>query len=158
MNDEFWINTPTHRDIENIVLVRSGNQSLIFSILLCDSYNKCVLILKFIIHNLTFYVVTKIKNKMKIDNDALQKIAHLARLEMPASEEQGLLDSLNSVLNWMEELNELDTDGVQPLTHMSLEVNALREDKVIPNISREQGLKNAPKQDGEYFRVPKVME
>lgn len=103
-------------------------------------------------------MVTKIKNNMKIDNDALQKIAHLARLEMPASEEQGLLDSLNSVLNWMEELNELDTDGVQPLTHMSLEVNALREDKVIPNISREQGLKNAPKQDGEYFRVPKVME
>ncbi|MES2518366.1 MAG: Asp-tRNA(Asn)/Glu-tRNA(Gln) amidotransferase subunit GatC [Bacteroidota bacterium] len=93
-----------------------------------------------------------------IDKEALQKIAHLARLEMPESSEKELIDSLNSVLNWMEELNEINTDNVKPLTHMSLEINALREDKVIPNISREQGLKNAPKQDGEYFRVPKVME
>ncbi|MDI9858837.1 Asp-tRNA(Asn)/Glu-tRNA(Gln) amidotransferase subunit GatC [Flectobacillus roseus] len=95
---------------------------------------------------------------MKIDKEALQKIAHLARLEMPASAEDEMMGSLNSVLTWMEELNEVDTADVKPLTHMSLEVNALREDKVIPNISREQGLKNAPKQDGEYFRVPKVME
>jgi aspartyl-tRNA(Asn)/glutamyl-tRNA(Gln) amidotransferase subunit C len=77
---------------------------------------------------------------------------------MPASAEDEMMGSLNSVLTWMEELNEIDTADVKPLTHMSLEVNALREDKVIPNISREQGLKNAPKQDGEYFRVPKVIE
>ena len=99
----------------------------------------------------------KHQNKM-IDKEQLQKIAHLARLEMPESAEKEMMDSLNSVLNWMEELNEINTDNVKPLTHMSLEVNALREDKVIPNISREQGLKNAPKQDGEYFRVPRVME
>jgi aspartyl-tRNA(Asn)/glutamyl-tRNA(Gln) amidotransferase subunit C len=95
---------------------------------------------------------------MKIDKEALQKIAHLARLEMPESAETEIIGSLNSVLTWMEELNEVDTANVQPLTHMSLEVNALREDVVVPNISREQGLKNAPKQDGEYFRVPKVIE
>ncbi|WP_026994514.1 Asp-tRNA(Asn)/Glu-tRNA(Gln) amidotransferase subunit GatC [Flectobacillus major] len=95
---------------------------------------------------------------MKIDKEALQKIAHLARLEMPESAETEIIGSLNSVLTWMEELNEIDTANVQPLTHMSLEVNALREDVVVPNISREQGLKNAPKQDGEYFRVPKVIE
>jgi aspartyl-tRNA(Asn)/glutamyl-tRNA(Gln) amidotransferase subunit C len=95
---------------------------------------------------------------MNIDKEQLHKIAHLARLEMPESAEKELMDSLNSVLTWMEELNEINTDNVAPLTHMSLEMNALREDKVIPNISREQGLKNAPKQDGEYFRVPKVME
>lgn len=95
---------------------------------------------------------------MNIDKESLQKIAHLSRLEMPESAEKEMMDSLNSVLTWMEELNEINTDNVKPLIHMSLEVNALREDKVIPNISREQGLKNAPKQDGEYFRVPKVME
>jgi aspartyl-tRNA(Asn)/glutamyl-tRNA(Gln) amidotransferase subunit C len=95
---------------------------------------------------------------MNIDKEQLHKIAHLARLEMPESAEKELMDSLNSVLTWMEELNEINTENVAPLTHMSLEMNALREDKVIPNISREQGLKNAPKQDGEYFRVPKVME
>jgi aspartyl-tRNA(Asn)/glutamyl-tRNA(Gln) amidotransferase subunit C len=95
---------------------------------------------------------------MNIDKEALQKIAHLARLEMPESAEKEMMDSLNSVLTWMEELNEINTDNVTPLTHMSLEVNALRQDIVIPNITREQGLKNAPKQDGEYFMVPKVME
>jgi aspartyl-tRNA(Asn)/glutamyl-tRNA(Gln) amidotransferase subunit C len=96
--------------------------------------------------------------KMNIDKESLQKIAHLSRLELPESAEKEMMDSLNSVLTWMEELNRINTDNVKPLTHMSLEVNALREDKVIPNISREQGLKNAPKQDGEYFMVPKVME
>lgn len=95
---------------------------------------------------------------MKIDQESLQKIAHLARLEVKPEEEAEMLSSLNSVLTWMEELNEIDTENVKPLTHITLEINALREDKVIPNISREQGLKNAPKQDGEYFRVPKVME
>ncbi len=96
--------------------------------------------------------------KMNIDKESLQKIAHLARLEMPESAEKEMMDSLNSVLTWMEELNEINTDDVKPLIHMSLEVNALREDKVIPNISREQGLKNAPKHNGEYFMVPKMME
>lgn len=95
---------------------------------------------------------------MNIDKESLQKIAHLARLEMPASAEDEMMRSLNSVLSWMEELNEIDTAEVKPLTHMSLEMNALREDVVMPNISREEGLKNAPKQDGMYFRVPKVIE
>jgi len=96
--------------------------------------------------------------KMNIDKELLQKIAHLARLEMPESAEKEMRESLESVLNWMSELDEIDTSNVKPLTHMSLEVNALREDKVVQSISREEGLKNAPKQDGEYFRVPKVME
>ena len=100
---------------------------------------------------------TKIE-KMKINKESLQKIAHLARLEMPESAEKEMMDSLNSVLTWMEELNEINTDNVKPLIHMSLEVNALREDKVIPNISCEEGLRNAPKHDGVYFSVPKVME
>ncbi|MFC0186140.1 aspartyl/glutamyl-tRNA(Asn/Gln) amidotransferase subunit C [Pseudarcicella hirudinis] len=95
---------------------------------------------------------------MQIDQQTLQKIAHLARLEMSESSDHEMIDSLNSVLTWMEELNELDTENVQPLIHMTEEVNALREDKIVPNITREQGLLNAPKKDEEYFRVPKVME
>jgi aspartyl-tRNA(Asn)/glutamyl-tRNA(Gln) amidotransferase subunit C len=95
---------------------------------------------------------------MKIDQESLQKIAHLARLEVKPQEETEMLSSLNSVLTWMEELNEIDTENVKPLTHITLEINALREDKVIPGISRAEGLFNAPKQDGEYFRVPKVVE
>ena len=95
---------------------------------------------------------------MKVDHEALQKIAHLARLEIRPEEETDLLNSLNSVLTWMEQLNEVDTTGVEPLTHMSDETNVLRDDVVGNHLPREQALANAPQHDGQFFEVPKVME
>ena len=95
---------------------------------------------------------------MKVDHDALQKIAHLARLEVRPDEEADLLNSLNGVLTWMEQLNEVDTTGVEPLTHMSDETNVLRDDLVGNHLPREQALANAPRHDGPFFEVPKVME
>jgi aspartyl-tRNA(Asn)/glutamyl-tRNA(Gln) amidotransferase subunit C len=94
---------------------------------------------------------------MKIDNETLQKIAHLARLEVKAEEEPEMLKKMEGVLNWMEQLNEIDTEKVAPLTHMTAEINAFREDIPQNTISREEGLANAPKQDGKYFRITKVM-
>ncbi len=67
---------------------------------------------------------------MTVDSEALQKIAHLARLEVNPEEETELLKSLNGVLTWMEQLAEVDTTGVEPLTHISAEMNLLREDVV----------------------------
>lgn len=95
---------------------------------------------------------------MKVDKDALQKIAHLARLEVRPEEEADLLNSLNEVLTWMEQLNEVDTTGVEPLTHISHEMNVLREDIVANQLPREQALANAPQHDGQFFEVPKVMD
>lgn len=95
---------------------------------------------------------------MKVDSEALQKIAHLARLEVRPEEETDLLNSLNGVLTWMEQLNEVDTTGVEPLTHMSDETNVLRDDIVANHLPREQALANAPQHDGQFFEVPKVME
>lgn len=95
---------------------------------------------------------------MKVDSEALQKIAHLARLEVRPEEETDLLSSLNGVLTWMEQLNEVDTTGVEPLTHMSDETNVLRDDVVGNHLPREQALANAPQHDGQFFEVPKVME
>ena len=94
---------------------------------------------------------------MKIDQETLHKIAHLARLEIKSEEEAPMLKKLEGVLNWMEQLNEIDTDNVQPLTHMTQELNVFREDEPKITITREEGLSNAPKQDGTYFRVSKVM-
>ncbi len=94
---------------------------------------------------------------MKIDQDTLQKIAHLARLELYPSEEKEMTAKLESVLNWMEQLNEVDTEHVAPLTHMTLEVNAFREDIPKVTITRAEALSNAPKHDEKYFRVSKVM-
>ena len=95
---------------------------------------------------------------MKVDSDALQKIAHLARLEVSPSEETDLLRSLNGVLTWMEQLAEVDTTGVEPLTHISAETNMLREDVVGNHLPREEALANAPQHDGQFFEVPKVLE
>ncbi len=95
---------------------------------------------------------------MKVDAETLQKIAHLARLEVDPAEETALLASLNGVLTWMEQLNELDTTGVQPLTHISEGLTVVREDIVANQLPRERGLENAPQHDEQFFQVPKVME
>jgi aspartyl-tRNA(Asn)/glutamyl-tRNA(Gln) amidotransferase subunit C len=95
---------------------------------------------------------------MKIDKKTVEKMAHLARLELSEQEEGKIVEDLSKILNWMDQLKELDTSNVQPLTHMSEEVNVFREDVVKNEISREKGLKNSPSQNGEYFQVPKVIE
>lgn len=95
---------------------------------------------------------------MQVDKEALHKIAHLARLDVRPEEEADLLNSLNEVLTWMEQLNEVDTTGVEPLTHISDETNRLRDDVVSNQLPREQALVNAPQHDGTFFEVPNVME
>lgn len=95
---------------------------------------------------------------MKVDHETLQKIAHLARLEVKPEEETELINSLNGVLTWMEQLNEIDTTGVEPLTHISMETNVLREDVVGNHLARERALSNAPQHDEQFFEVPKVLE
>ena len=95
---------------------------------------------------------------MKIDKNTLEKIAHLARLELDESKEKEMLQSLSEILTWVEKLNALDTENVMPLTNMSLEVNALRDDVVGDHLERGKGLLNAPKKDGTFFKVPKVKD
>ncbi|MCK8495690.1 Asp-tRNA(Asn)/Glu-tRNA(Gln) amidotransferase subunit GatC [Spirosoma sp. RP8] len=95
---------------------------------------------------------------MKVDQETLHKIAHLARLDVRPEEEAELLKSLNGVLTWMEQLNEVDTTGVEPLTHISPEVNVLRDDVVGEHLPREKALANAPQHDEQFFEVPKVLE
>ncbi len=95
---------------------------------------------------------------MKVDKETLKKIAHLARLQINKEEEEKMLASLSDILTWVDKLNELDTDEVEPLTNMSHEVNALREDKIGMHLEHERALKNAPDRDNDFFRVPKVKE
>src|SRR6478672_70602 len=94
---------------------------------------------------------------MKIDLDTIDKVAHLARLEVKDEDKQGLMDDMNNILTFMDKLNEVNTDNVEPLIYMSDEVNVVRDDEVIQVISREDALQNAPKHDGKYFRVAKVI-
>ena len=95
---------------------------------------------------------------MNIDKDALNKIAHLARLEFDEKDSEKMMQDMNNIISFVEKLNEVNTDGVEPLTTMSHEINALREDEVKPHLDHELALKSAPKTDSDYFRVPKVLE
>ena len=95
---------------------------------------------------------------MKIDKELLNKIAHLARLEFDENTAEEMMSDMTKIITWVEKLNEVDTEGVEPLTTMSHEVNSLREDVEKPHLSHEKALKNAPKKDPDYFRVPKVLE
>ena len=95
---------------------------------------------------------------MKIDKELLNKIAHLARLEFDEESAEEMMSDMSKILTWVEKLNEVDTEGVEPLTTMSHEINVLREDEVKPHLNHERALKNAPKKDADYFRVPKVLE
>ena len=95
---------------------------------------------------------------MKLDAETLVKIAHLSRLEIDEKETDKMLRDMSNMLTFVEKLNEVNTDGVEPLTTMSHEVNALREDVVKQDLTHPEVLKNAPKKDAEFFRVPKVLE
>ena len=95
---------------------------------------------------------------MKVDLNTVKKIAHLARLQFDEESAERMQKDMSQILDWEEQLNEVDTEGVEPLTTMSTEVNILREDIVGEHLSHDRGLLNAPQKDSDYFRVPKVIE
>jgi len=95
---------------------------------------------------------------VKINKPLLQKMAHLAQLEVDVHNEETLLEDLNKIVTWIEKLKELDTTGVNPLVTMTLEHNVFQEDIPQASLAHEKGLANAPSKDSNYFRVPQVKE
>ena len=95
---------------------------------------------------------------MKIDDVLVDKLSGLAKLEFDPESKQEIINDLNKIIRFVEKLNELDTEGVEPLTHMTEEVNTLRDDIAKTSITKEEALKNAPKKDSDYFIVPKVLD
>lgn len=95
---------------------------------------------------------------MKITDEKINQLAHLSRLEFSAEEQSKIKGDLENILVLCEKLNEVDTNGVEPLIYMTDAENNVREDVVEQSFSREQILQNAPKKDSDYFRVPKVIE
>lgn len=95
---------------------------------------------------------------MKINTDTVDKIAHLARLEFENEAKEQIVKDMNNMLAFIDKLNELDTTHVEPLIYMSDEINVLREDGVQPVITQQEALKNAPKHDSDYFKVPRMIE
>lgn len=95
---------------------------------------------------------------MKISIDEIRHLAHLARLEFTETEMQEMQGDMDKILGFVDKINELDLDSVEPLVYLSEERNVLRADESQQTISKDEALKNAPDKDSDYFRVPKVLK
>jgi aspartyl-tRNA(Asn)/glutamyl-tRNA(Gln) amidotransferase subunit C len=94
----------------------------------------------------------------KIDIKTVDEVAHLARLEFNEEAKAEIVNDMNRMLAFVDKLNELNTDNVEPLIYMTDEHNVLREDEPQQTITQKEALKNAPKKDSDYFKVPKVID
>jgi aspartyl-tRNA(Asn)/glutamyl-tRNA(Gln) amidotransferase subunit C len=93
-----------------------------------------------------------------VSREQVRYIASLARLRFTDEEEERLAKQMNDILGYVEKLDELDTSGVQPMSHVLDLHNVFREDVAETRISRDEALKNAPDADSVYIRAPKVIE
>lgn len=94
----------------------------------------------------------------RITKDQVKHVAHLARLSVSEEEVSLFTEQLDAIIGFAEQLNELDTEGIEPTTHVLDVKNVLREDIVRESLKREDVLKNAPdKQDGQV-KVPSILE
>ncbi|WP_413173526.1 Asp-tRNA(Asn)/Glu-tRNA(Gln) amidotransferase subunit GatC [Anabaena azotica] len=92
-----------------------------------------------------------------IDREQVHKVANLARLELTPDEEEKFTTQLGSILEYIEQLSELDVTNVLPTTRAIDVSNVTREDKLLPYPDREAILRSAPEQEGEFFKVPKIL-
>lgn len=94
---------------------------------------------------------------MKITDEIVDQIAHLARLEFNGKEKENIKADLTNIIAFVDQLNAVDTEGVEPLIFMSDAINVLREDVYKPSITQEEALENAPNADSDYFKIAKVL-
>lgn len=95
---------------------------------------------------------------MAIDDKTVDKIAELAKLSFSPEEKERLKSDLTRILAFVDKLNEVNTDGVEPLIYMNEAEDKLREDKISYVVSQKEALSNAPDKDTDYFKVPKVLK
>lgn len=95
---------------------------------------------------------------MSIDAATVKKVARLARIEEPEGQAEAMARDLSGILTWIEQLSEVDTDGVEPMTSAVEQPLPMREDVVTDGGYPERVLANAPKTENNFFVVPKVVE
>jgi aspartyl-tRNA(Asn)/glutamyl-tRNA(Gln) amidotransferase subunit C len=99
---------------------------------------------------------------MNVTDKDVSYVASLAHLDLTADEQSRMVRDLNSILGFIESLNQLDTKDVPPMAQVSAEeaspTGTLREDRLVPCLSHEAALRNSPQPDANFFKVPKVIE
>ena len=95
---------------------------------------------------------------MSLTREDVRKIAFLARIRIADDEQETLAGELNNIIGWVEQLSEVDTDGVEPMTSVAEMTLAQRTDAITDGNVTEQVLANAPDREGDFYTVPKVVE
>jgi aspartyl-tRNA(Asn)/glutamyl-tRNA(Gln) amidotransferase subunit C len=94
----------------------------------------------------------------RIDEEMVRKVAKLARLELTEAEVREYAGQLSAILDYMTKMNELDTSNVEPLAHCLPISNVFRDDSIRPSLGTDKALANAPDSDGDFFKVPKILD
>lgn len=94
----------------------------------------------------------------KITTEDVEYVAGLAQLILDDDSKERLVHEMGDILNYMDTLNELDTDDIEPMMHVLDLANVYREDVVTESLSHEEVFKNAPKHEGDYFLVPRILD
>jgi aspartyl-tRNA(Asn)/glutamyl-tRNA(Gln) amidotransferase subunit C len=93
-----------------------------------------------------------------IAREDVEHVAELARLDLTPAEKEQFIAQLNSILTYIEKLNELDTRDVEPTSHVLPMSNVFRDDEVRPSMDRAEVLRNAPEESHFFFKVPRIIE
>ncbi len=95
---------------------------------------------------------------MKINKEVITKLSSLSKLKFDKEETELISEDLTKMVNFINQLKELDTDGLEPLIHVNEEINNWREDKLAEVLDQEKALSNSPSKDSTYFKLPKVLD
>lgn len=112
-----------------------------------------------VIYNIILFIYMKREEEvMSIQVNDVEHVAKLARLNLTEEERETFTGQLNAILQYAEKLNELDTEQVEPTTHVLHLSNVMREDEVKESLSQEKVFRNAPDEEDGQFKVPAVLE
>ena len=95
---------------------------------------------------------------MKINKEIITKLSSLSKLKFNNEETELISEDLSKMVNFINQLKEIDTEGIEPLIHMNEEMNNWREDKLGEVLDQEKALSNSPTKDSTYFKIPKVLD
>jgi len=95
---------------------------------------------------------------MIIDDALFDRLANLSKLQFSDEERSAIKCDLQKMLDFIDQINEIDTEGVEPLIHINKNINSFREDVAKSLITKQEALKNAPKANEDFFIVPKVID
>ena len=96
--------------------------------------------------------------EQKIDEAQVRKVAKLSRLDLTDQEVREFTGQLEAIIEYVDKMNELDTDGIEPLAHCLPISNRLRADEVTESLGADRALANAPQREGDTFKVPRILE